>query len=323
MNKFIALMIFLLFSCSSSDELSIDFEDEDTTVEQIETFADQMIEKGEYQLVDSAYNWIKIKNPNYYENNIFLKKIELYGYQERFEKQMGFYEDIFVTDSIDNSSYVPHFYTQTGISFYRRLQIRRDGQVDSILATKAIEYLDKAFKYELYDDKRMKAASRYYAGLTYAELGDTDKAQKMYKIVLDKFKSTKYHSKAYFKNQEPSVLGDIILTEDQKTLYRQTFNINESEALTDDNASVSKPETVVKEEKADEKSSDTFEAVKEVVEDSDKKEDVNENRDSEQEKKTEEGKAEEKKPENKPKEDEKKAKDKKSEFEAVKEIEEE
>jgi tetratricopeptide (TPR) repeat protein len=243
MNSFIALMILLLlFSCSSSDDLSIDFEDEDTTVEQIEAFADQMIEKGNYRLVDSSYQWIKIKNPNYYDNNIFLKKVELFGYEDRYEKQMKFYEDIFVSDSIDNSMYVPHFYAQIGISFYRRLRIKRDGQTDSTMATKAIEYLDKAFYYELYDDQRMRAASRYYAGLTYAELGDASKAEKMYSLILRKYKKSKFHAKAYFKSQEPSVPGDIVLTEDQKTLYRQTFNINESESIVDDNVTLAKPE---------------------------------------------------------------------------------
>jgi hypothetical protein len=223
MTRFFLFAFIFLFACSETQELKIDYDQENISARYVFDAAEKLLKKKRYSAVDTAYLWIKKHNLVFYADSVLLKHIELYGFQERFEKQISEYSKIFSSDTLDNHTRVPHFYNQIGMSYFKLSKVLVESAIDSTMIKSAISFFKKSYSYKLFYDPFISASSLYYGGLSHLKIGEKEKAHSLFSQLVEDSIITDFQIKAYFKRNNLDNPEDITISDSMRTAYADFF----------------------------------------------------------------------------------------------------
>jgi tetratricopeptide (TPR) repeat protein len=205
---FLSLTIFLMVQCGSNKkELIL----ENETDESLHGKALTAYEAGQYREAFQYDSLLLIHFPiSDLHIDAQLTMARALGGQERYEEQLDLLMRLLKENIIPEV--VPKIYMQIG-EFYEHAAVWNPGDitVDTTDWNKAASYYRKAVFYPNSNDRAVKAAALYRAGLMYAKIKNLEFATNAYKEVINSFPESPYSSLAKIKLQDPTNTSEISL----------------------------------------------------------------------------------------------------------------
>ncbi len=210
-------LIFLLafLSCGGKKETVLQ---ETRSPEQILQDGDLLFAQGQYQKALDTYQRLLIFYPtSELDIDAKLRMAECYNKLEKYEQQMDILLQILKENLIPEK--VPSIYVQIGKYYEEAARFNPQG-ADTADYKTAIDYFNRAIKYEDSNDDWAKAEAKYRMGLVYAKMGKLELARQAYEKVLMENPETPFAVLAQMKLQQPENTAELSTFPDSVEVYK-------------------------------------------------------------------------------------------------------
>jgi len=209
------ILLLAFFSCGGKKETVLQ---ETRSPEQILQDGDLLFAQGQYQKALDTYQRLLIFYPtSELDIDAKLRMAECYNKLEKYEQQMDILLQILKENLIPEK--VPAIYVQIGKYYEESARFNPQG-TDTADYKTAIDYFNRAIKYEDSNDDWAKAEAKYRMGLVYAKMGKLDLAREAYEKVLTENPETPFAVLAQMKLQQPENTAELSTFPDSVEVYK-------------------------------------------------------------------------------------------------------
>ncbi len=209
------LLLLAFYSCGGKKETVLQ---ETRSPEQILQDGDLLFAQGQFKEALDTYQRLLIFYPtSELDIDAKLRIAECYNKLEKFEEQMDILLQLLKENLIPEK--VPAIYVQIG-KYYEVAARFNPQNADSADYKTAIDYFNRAIRYEDSNDEWAKAEAEYRMGLVYAKLGDLDKARESYEKVLSDYPASPFAVLAQMKLQQPTDTKELSTFPDSVEAYK-------------------------------------------------------------------------------------------------------
>lgn len=232
-------IILIISGCSKKNSKA--FDAENSTPEELLTYADEVYNSGDYESAFLAYGVIFDQYPTsreYIDAGIGLSKC--YVEFEKYEKSFDLLYNLLKENIIPSK--VPQIYNAIA-EFYERSagiseQLTGDSSTDQ---KKAIEFYEKAITYPNSEDETAKSYAQYKIGTMYENMAEYDEALKAFQKTEDDYPTQQWASVAQER------MGIVQLKkEGQKALENRTSIQSDTSMQTSEKGKIIKTEETAK-----------------------------------------------------------------------------
>ncbi|WP_457565874.1 tetratricopeptide repeat protein [Caldithrix abyssi] len=215
--SFLLLAFIMAFnSCGSKKDAVLQ---ETRSPEEILQDGDLLFAQGDYKSALDTYQRLLIFYPtSELDIDAKLRMAECYNKLEEYEKQMDLLLQMLKENLIPEK--VPAIYVQIG-KYYEEAARFNPQNADTMDYKTAIEYYQRAIKYEDSNDEWSKAEAKYRIGLVYAKIGKLDQAREAYERVIVENAETPFAVLAQIKLQNPDNLMELSTVPDSIEAYKE------------------------------------------------------------------------------------------------------
>ncbi len=215
--SFFVVALFVFFNaCGGSKKDTV--VQESRSPEQLLQDGDLLFAQGKYKEALDTYQRLLIFYPtSELDIDTKLRMAECYNKLEKYEEQMDILLQLLKENLIPEK--VPAILTQIG-KYYEEAARFNPQNADSIDYQKAIDYYQRAIKYEDSNDEWSKAEAKFRIGLVYAKMGKFDKAREAYERVLTENPDSPFAVLAQVKLQNPQSTTELSTLPDSIEVYK-------------------------------------------------------------------------------------------------------
>ena len=211
---FFALLI-LFQACGGKKDTVLQ---ETRSPEQLLQDGDLLFAQGQYQKALDTYQRLLIFYPtSELDIDTKLRMAECYNKLEKYEQQMDILLQVLKENLIPEK--VPAIYVQIG-KYYEEAARFNPQNADSMDYKTALDYYQRAIKYQDSNDEWSKAEAQYRMGLVYAKMKKFDLAREAYEKVIMNSPETPFAVLAQVKLQSPDNIAELSTFPDSVEAYK-------------------------------------------------------------------------------------------------------